>query len=120
MKKSLFLTYICLIFSILTTAQNKRVKGKIIKDFGETFVVNNPDIKTDTTVDLKVILDVSKSSEDSTDDKRTMARFSLGISIPITDLPGITSTTRTLFIANERAKSCAMPETLLALVPGAG
>jgi intracellular sulfur oxidation DsrE/DsrF family protein len=64
MKKSLFLTYICLIFSILTTAQNKRVKGKIIKDFGETFVVNNPDIKTDTTVDLKVILDVSKSSED--------------------------------------------------------
>ena len=49
-----------------------------------------------------------------------MARFSLGTSIPITDLPAITSTTRTLTMASERAKSCESPEILLALIPGAG
>lgn len=64
MNKSFFLICICITFSTLITAQNNRVEGKIIKDFGETFAVNNPEIKTDFSADLKVILDVSKSSED--------------------------------------------------------
>jgi len=64
MKKSFFLICTCITFSTLITAQNSRVEGKIIKDFGETFAVNNPEIKTDVSADLKVILDVSKSSED--------------------------------------------------------
>ena len=64
MNKSFFLISICITFSTLITAQNNRVDGKIIKDFGETFVVSNPEIKTDVSANLKIILDVSKSSED--------------------------------------------------------
>ena len=64
MKKSLFITSLTVLFSMVITAQTHRVEGKIIKDFGETFTVNNPEIKTDISADLKVIMDVSKSSED--------------------------------------------------------
>ena len=39
--------------------------------------------------------------------KRTISRYALGNSKPITDLPGITSTTRTLITDKERAKSFA-------------
>ena len=49
-----------------------------------------------------------------------MARFSFGISKPITDLPAITSTTLTLGIASERAKSLARLLILEAFTPGAG
>lgn len=55
-----------------------RTEGKIIKDFGETFVIDNPEIKTDTAAEFKVIFDVSQSSEDkSTPNKYivTAARF---------------------------------------------
>ena len=55
-----------------------------------------------------------------TSERRTISREWLGISIPITDLPGITSTTRTALTAIERAKSLARFEILLALTPGAG
>ena len=61
MKKHFFL----LIFTILSTlvySQNNRAEGKIIKNFGETFEVNNPEIKTDTSAELKVIFDVSSTS----------------------------------------------------------
>ena len=51
---------------------------------------------------------------------RTISRSSFGISIPTTDLPGITSTTRTLRTARERARSFARLEILLTLTPGAG
>ncbi len=57
---------ILLVFTILSTvvfSQNNRAKGKIIKNFGETFKVDNPDIKTDTSAELKVIFDVSNTSE---------------------------------------------------------
>ncbi|MFN0729469.1 DsrE family protein [Polaribacter gochangensis] len=56
---------ILLVFTILSTvvfSQNNRAKGKIIKNFGETFKVDNPDIKTDTSAELKVIFDVSATS----------------------------------------------------------
>ncbi|WP_347175026.1 DsrE family protein [Polaribacter uvawellassae] len=62
MKKYILL----LAFTTLSTvvfSQNNRTEGKIIKNFGETFKVENPDIKTDTSAELKVIFDVSKTSE---------------------------------------------------------
>lgn len=45
-------------------AQNERIEGTIVKDFGATFKVDNPDIKTNTTGTFKIILDVSQSSAD--------------------------------------------------------
>ena len=64
MKKLLLLLGICFSFTFQTIAQNNRVNGKIIKDFGSTFKVENTDINTDTAATLKVIFDVSKSSGD--------------------------------------------------------
>jgi intracellular sulfur oxidation DsrE/DsrF family protein len=64
MNKLLLLLGICFSITLQVKAQNKRVKGEIIKDFGEFAIVENPDIKTDTTAAFKVIFDVSKSSED--------------------------------------------------------
>ena len=49
-----------------------------------------------------------------------MLRCSFGISIPTTDLPGITSTIRTLITASERARSFTRPLMRLTLRPGAG
>ena len=40
--------------------------------------------------------------------------------MPITDLPGMTSTTLTLTRASDRAKSLARPVILLAFIPAAG
>ncbi len=50
----------------------------------------------------------------------TNSRFSFGISSPTNDLPGITSTTRTLTTDSERARSFARLEIWLTLTPGAG
>jgi len=78
MNKLLFLLGICFSITFQNTAQNNRVEGKIIKDFGAFFTVENPDIKTDKTAIFKVIFDVSKTSEDkSTPNKYivTAARF---------------------------------------------
>ena len=64
--------------------------------------------------------DWSKAREDSTSRKFTISRSSLGISIPTTDLPGITSTTRTLITASERARSLARLDIRDTLIPAAG
>ena len=61
MKKYFFLVLFTM-FSTLVLSQNNRVNGKIIKNFGQTFSVKNPEIKTDTSAELKVIFDVSKTS----------------------------------------------------------
>lgn len=56
----------------------KRTEGHIIKNYGSTFNVENPDIKTDTSANFKVIFDVSKSSEDKSKTNKyieTAARF---------------------------------------------
>ena len=50
---------------------------------------------------------------------RTISRFLLGNSRPITDLPGITSTTRTEIADMARAKSLDKVVILLTLTPGA-
>src|ERR1700761_3302382 len=50
----------------------------------------------------------------------TVSRFSLAISRPMTLLPGMTSTTRTLNTDNARARSLARLVIWLAFTPGAG
>ncbi|MCF6295333.1 MAG: DsrE family protein [Flavobacteriaceae bacterium] len=78
MNKLLFLSGIFLSISFQLSAQNNRVDGKIIKDFGETFNVENQDIKTDASATFKVIFDVSKTSEDKSIPNKyivTAARF---------------------------------------------
>ena len=64
--------------------------------------------------------DSSKTVDESTSLKLTISLSSLGISMPTTDLPGITSTTRTLITDKERARSLAKLEMRDTLMPGAG
>ena len=52
--------------------------------------------------------------------KVTISRFSLGISKPTTDFPGMISTTRTLIADRARARSLARLLIWLTLTPGAG
>ncbi len=78
MHKSFSVFLLALSISLQLIAQKNRVEGKIIKDFGQTFSVNNPDIKTDTSAELKVIFDISQSSEDKSMRNKyieTAARF---------------------------------------------
>ena len=78
MYKLLFLFGICFSITIQINAQKERIKGEIINDFGEFFPLENPDIKTDTSANFKVILDVSKTSEDKSIPNKyivTAARF---------------------------------------------
>jgi intracellular sulfur oxidation DsrE/DsrF family protein len=78
MIKLLFLSGIFISLSFQLSAQNNRVEGKIIKDFGETFNFENQDIKTDISATFKVIFDVSKTSEDKSNLNKyivTAARF---------------------------------------------
>jgi len=75
-KSIIFLVYLS--FTVLTYAQKDRVEGKIITNYGQTFAIENQDIKTDTSAELKVIFDVSKSSEDKSKRNKyieTAARF---------------------------------------------
>jgi intracellular sulfur oxidation DsrE/DsrF family protein len=61
MKKLVLPFVMCLIISLQTTAQENQ---EIIKDFGQTFLVENPDVKTDMNANHKIIFDVTQSSED--------------------------------------------------------
>lgn len=56
------LLFSCTVLQV--TSQNSRSNGKIIKDFGLAFDIEKPDIVTDTSAELKVIFDVSQSSDD--------------------------------------------------------
>ena len=60
------------------------------------------------------------ADDPNTSFKRTISLRSFGISIPTTDLPGITSTIRTLTTAKDLARSLAKPLILLTLIPAAG
>jgi len=62
MKKFLFTFCLFTLACFAIFAQNERVEGKIIKNFGETFNVENIDVKTNTSEEFKVIFDVSQSS----------------------------------------------------------
>jgi intracellular sulfur oxidation DsrE/DsrF family protein len=68
---------ICIFFSSSSFAQ-ERISGPIIKDYGTTFAVDSPDIKTDINSEFKVIFDVSQSSKDKSKPNKyivTAARF---------------------------------------------
>ncbi len=64
MKKLQLTLFLFAIICLSAFAQNERVDGKIIKNFGETFNVENIDIPTNTSEEFKVIFDVSQSSKD--------------------------------------------------------
>lgn len=74
-----FLPFILLCITVSPVfGQEDRVKGKIIKDYGPTFSVEAPDIKTNVEEDLKVIFDVSRTSEEKSVRNKyieTAARF---------------------------------------------
>lgn len=63
MKKHILFQLFVLATSI-AIAQNQRTEGKVIKNFGTTFTVDNPEIKTNTSADFKVIFDVSSTSDE--------------------------------------------------------
>ena len=78
MKQFLFRVLGAYLFMSMTMAQAQRMEGKIIKGYGETFRVENPDIKTDLKAYHKVIFDVSKSAEKRSEVNKyieTAARF---------------------------------------------
>lgn len=64
MKSFIPLLHCYFLFISFGYAQEDRVEGNIISDFGETFKVENTDIKTDLSAEFKVIFDVAQSSED--------------------------------------------------------
>tara|TARA_R100001369_G_scaffold22674_1_gene41283 strand:- start:39973 stop:40473 length:501 start_codon:yes stop_codon:yes gene_type:complete len=54
------------------------VAGNVIKDFGRTYKVEDPDFKTDTTQIFKAVFDIAKTSEDPSKPNpllETAARF---------------------------------------------
>lgn len=61
MKKLLFIFGMCFSLSFQLIAQENQ---RIIKDFGQTFDVENPDVITDVSANHKIIFDVTQSSED--------------------------------------------------------
>ena len=65
MKKKSALLGALLCFFIVSAQQPKKVKGTIIKNYGETFEIVNPEYKTEIDSEFKVIFDVDKSSEDT-------------------------------------------------------
>ncbi|RZS93977.1 intracellular sulfur oxidation DsrE/DsrF family protein [Aquimarina brevivitae] len=44
----------------------QKTPGKVITEFGATYTVNNPDFKTNTEHNFKVVFDVGRSFEDAT------------------------------------------------------
>ncbi len=64
--------------------------------------------------------DLSYSFERSSSLRKIISRCEFGISRPTTDLPGITSTTRTALTDRPRAMSLSSDEIWLTLMPGAG
>ena len=63
-RRIIYLFYIGFLFTISHSyAQNIRVEGKIIKDYGLTFEVINPDVETAVDGELKLILDISKTAD---------------------------------------------------------
>lgn len=64
MKHTLF--FLLAIFPMILFCQKEPQQGAVIKEFGSTYEVENPDFKTDLENDLKVVFDVGRSFGDST------------------------------------------------------
>jgi len=68
-----FLGSTCLLIS-----QNSPIQGEVIEDYGKFYKVENPDVKTETNAEFKVIFDITKTSEDKSVPNKyiaTAARF---------------------------------------------
>ena len=72
------------------------------------------------SANVKFEVDVLNAFDERISVSLTIFLFVLGISIPTTDFPSITSTTLTELTDRDLAISWAIPVILLALVPGAG
>lgn len=60
----------CLFASVQTlmfSQQDKKINGPVIKDYGATYEVINPEIETEINTEMKVIFDVDKSSDDKSE-----------------------------------------------------
>lgn len=60
----------CLFASVQTlmfSQQVKKINGPVIKDYGATYEVINPEIETEINTEMKVIFDVDKSSDDKSE-----------------------------------------------------
>ncbi|MGM5470198.1 DsrE family protein [Flavobacteriaceae bacterium LMO-SS05] len=53
--------------SVMFSQQAIKIQGPVIEDYGDTYVIDNPDIVTEIDSELKVIFDVDKSSEDKSE-----------------------------------------------------
>ncbi|AWX46245.1 hypothetical protein HME9304_03277 [Flagellimonas maritima] len=77
MKYNIFPLFIILSFCYIGNSQEKQA-GPIIEDFGKVWPIENPDFKTNTNMDYKVVFDVMNSPESHTEINRTIetaARF---------------------------------------------
>ena len=76
--KYTFLLVLSLAFAKAYAQQPVSTYGNVIKDFGKTYEVDNPDFKTDTSAIFKVVFDVAKAPENPSQRNpyiETMARF---------------------------------------------
>ena len=65
MKKNTFLLGFFILGQLTMLSQtSEKINGPVIKDYGSTYIVDNPDIVTETDSEMKVIFDIDKSSED--------------------------------------------------------
>jgi len=86
--------------------------------FDKSITTGNPPISFPRHM-LNMEVFSSKVFDATTSLSLTISRSSFGISRPITDFPGMTSTIRTLIADNALARSLARFEILLTLTPGA-
>jgi intracellular sulfur oxidation DsrE/DsrF family protein len=72
-----FLLLITLITTSFNFAQEAH-SGKVIEDYGKVYTVSNPDFKTDTTAQYKVVFDIGRSFDNPSQPNaliETAARF---------------------------------------------
>lgn len=77
MNRHYFSLFLLILFSLPCISQEKKA-GPIIEKYGEVWTIENPDFKTDTSQEFKVVFDVmdSPSSHDEINKKlETAARF---------------------------------------------
>jgi intracellular sulfur oxidation DsrE/DsrF family protein len=59
----LLLSFFVMGQTIMFSQETKKITGPVIEDYGSTFEVVNPEIKTEIDTEMKVIFDIDKSSE---------------------------------------------------------
>jgi len=65
MKTRILFISLCVLWQTAMFSQDaKIIHGPVIQDYGAFYEVKNPDVKTETDSELKVIFDIEKSSDD--------------------------------------------------------